>query len=127
MIRKATETYGHGIVLHFVQRASHGALSQHAAQKIMPRKTTETVGPCAVPGLRFENWPSTVRTAGVTDCTVQYLQLQTMLLQCSICRFVALGTHTDRQTWLSQGGVSEPRGQPFEKAETVRARAVRTL
>ena len=115
-------------MLPFVQTVSHRALSQHAARKIMPTKTMETVGHCAVAGPKFEYWPSKVRTAGVTDRPVSQQsakQLHTVLSQCLMCRFVALGT--DRQTWLGQSGVSEPRGQQFETAETVRARAVRAL
>ena len=54
----------------------------------MPRKTTETVGPCAAPGTRFENWSSTVRTVGVTDGAVSAAaDYAVTMLDIRICRY----------------------------------------
>jgi hypothetical protein len=81
----------------------------------MQRKTTETVGPCGVPGPIFGNWPSTVRTTGVTDRAVSVAadcRIAMHDMQICRCKYGYI-----QQTWLGQSGVSEPRGQQFETAE----------
>jgi hypothetical protein len=84
-------------------------------------------GHCAVPGPRMTKGPP--RYEPLVLPTVQRLCSRQSSCRTyshsSRCGFIAFGTHT--QIWLGQSGVSEPRGQQFEKAETVRARAVRAL